>query len=143
MEAFVWIGIIILSVVVEALSVQLVSVWFAFGGLGGLITYSAGGEIWLQIVIALVVTVICLIISKPLVSKMKKRGGEVRTNADRNIGEHGIVTNIILPDSIEGRVKLMGNSWAAVSADNKTIEEGTKVVVEKIEGAKLVVSIIN
>ncbi len=143
MEAFVWIGIIILSVVVEALSVQMVSVWFAFGGLGGLITYSAGGETWLQIAIALVVTVVCLIISKPLVRKMKKKDGEVRTNADRNIGEHGLVTNVILPDSIEGRVKLMGNSWAAVSSNNTKIEEGTKVVVEKIEGAKLVVSTVD
>ena len=35
---WVWIGVIVVAVIVEVLSAQLLSIWFALGGIAGLIT---------------------------------------------------------------------------------------------------------
>ena len=52
---WVWIGLIVVTAAVEAATVQLVTVWFAVGGVAGLIAYAAGLEIWLQILIFAIV----------------------------------------------------------------------------------------
>ncbi len=142
MEAFIFIGIIIVAIVAEALSVQMVSIWFAFGGVGGLIAYMAGADLVLQIAVFLVTTALCLVLSRPLAKRIKAEK-DVRTNADRLIGAHGTVTDDIVPDEMSGRVHIGGNSWSAVSLDNTAIKKDTKVSVKKIEGAKLIVEQID
>ena len=42
---WIWIGLIVIFVIVEAATVQLVTVWFAVGGIAGLIAYTFGLEI--------------------------------------------------------------------------------------------------
>ena len=59
-----------------------------------------------------------------------------KTNIDMIIGKIGIVTKEINELS-PGRVKVSGKDWMAVS--NSHIDEGKKVRVLKIEGAKIIV----
>ena len=136
---FVWLGIAILAAVVEAIVPSLVSVWFVPGGLAGLIVSLAGGPVWLQILIFLAVSLLCLAFTRPL-TKMVMKHHRDRTNADRVVGATGIVIQDIDNVLAAGRVTVMGNSWSALSADGSKIDAGTRVHVEKIEGVKLIVT---
>lgn len=138
MEGFVWLALIVLGIVIEAASPQLVAVWFVLGAVAALISSFFGVEIWVQVVIALAVTVIALIGTRPLVRKIMLSRPE-KTNADRFIGCEGIVTSDIDDISGTGRVTVMGSSWSAYSEEGKMIPEGTKVIVEGIKGVKLAV----
>ena len=136
---FVWLGIAILAAVVEAIVPSLVSVWFVPGGLAGLIVSLAGGPVWLQILIFLAVSLLCLAFTRPLTKMVMKHHRE-RTNADRVVGATGIVIQDIDNVLAAGRVTVMGNSWSALSADGSKIDAGTRVHVEKIEGVKPIVT---
>ena len=48
---WLWIGLIVLFVIIEAVTVQLVTIWFAIGSVAGLIACAAGLEIWIQFLI--------------------------------------------------------------------------------------------
>ncbi|MEE1246613.1 MAG: NfeD family protein [Acutalibacteraceae bacterium] len=135
---WVWIGLIVVTAAVEAATVQLVTVWFAVGGVAGLIAYAAGLEIWLQILIFAIVSAIALAVTRPLVKKFTN-GRRMPTNADRFIGEKAVVTEKIENDLSKGAVKIGGLEWTARSVDSETAEVGEQVTVEAIEGAKLIV----
>ena len=135
---WVWIGLIVVTAAVEAATVQLVTVWFAVGGVAGLIAYAAGLEIWLQILIFAIVSAAALAVTRPLVKKFTN-GRRMPTNADRFIGEKAVVTEKIENDLSKGAVKIGGLEWTARSVDSVTAEVGEQVTVEAIEGAKLIV----
>lgn len=135
---WVWIGLIVVTAAVEAATVQLVTVWFAVGGVAGLIAYAAGLEIWLQILIFAIVSAVALAVTRPLVKKFTN-GRSMPTNADRFIGEKAVVTEKIENDLSKGAVKIGGLEWTARSVDSETAEVGEQVTVEAIEGAKLIV----
>lgn len=135
---WIWIGLIVVTAAVEAATVQLVTVWFAVGGVAGLIAYAAGLEIWLQILIFAIVSAVALAVTRPLVKKFTN-GRRMPTNADRFIGEKAVVTEKIENDLSKGAVKIGGLEWTARSVDSETAEVGEQVTVEAIEGAKLIV----
>ena len=135
---WVWIGLIVVTAAVEAATVQLVTVWFAVGGVAGLIAYAAGLEIWLPILIFAIVSAVALAVTRPLVKKFTN-GRRMPTNADRFIGEKAVVTEKIENDLSKGAVKIGGLEWTARSVDSETAEVGEQVTVEAIEGAKLIV----
>jgi len=134
-----WIASFILLVLVEAATVQLVTIWFAFGSLGGLISNLIGAPIWLQWVIFTSLSLISLAISRPMVKKILKKPVEP-TNADRFIGMEGIVTEKIDNTQGKGQVKVKGTIWTARSKKGIEIDVGEPVIVDEIEGVKLMVS---
>ena len=140
MDAYIWLGLMIVFVIVEAACpVHLVSVWFAVGSLVAALVGLMHGPLWLQVVLFLVVSVGLLAMLFPLVKKYLNPT-ITKTNVDSVIGSEGYVTADI--DNIEahGQVKLGGMEWTARSADGHPIKAGTLVKVEKIEGVKAYVS---
>ena len=72
--------------------------------------------------------------------KKKLKVGKEKTNVNALIGKEGLVLETIRPFSA-GQVKLDGLEWSAAAADpHMTIESGTAVKVEHIEGVKLIVT---
>ena len=139
---WIWIAVIIVAVIVEAASVQLLSVWFALGGLVALILCIFHVSTTVQIIVFAAVSAISLVLFWPLARKLNKKGFE-KTNADRYIGRDGIVVQSISNLAAEGQVKVDNQIWTARSASGEDIAEGAKIKVEKIEGVKLIVSPIN
>lgn len=136
---YVWLGVIILSVACEALTTQLVSIWFVAGGLAGIIAKLLGAGAGVQIIVAIVVTLLCIVLTRPLVKRLMK-AKTVGTNADRYIGEIGTVVEKI--DNLEatGQVKVMTSLWSARSNDEElVIPKNASVKVLRIEGVKLIV----
>lgn len=130
---------IIIAIALEAATAQLVSIWFAGGGLAGLIAHFLHAPFWLQVIAAAVATLILLLATRPLVRRFL-RGKETRTNADRVVGRTAVVTEPIDNVLAKGRVSVLGSDWTARSLDGGTIPAGAQVRVERIEGVKLIVS---
>lgn len=135
---WIWIAAIVVFVVVEAITVQLVTVWFAVGAVGGLIACLCNAQLWVQIVIFVAVSAVTLIVTKPLVKRFT-HAKKQPTNADRYIGKYAVVTEPIDNILNKGAAKIGGFEWTARSADGSKIEKEKIVTVERIEGAKLIV----
>ncbi len=136
---YFWILLTIALVVVEAVTVQLVTIWFAIGSLAALLADLLKVPPPFQIVIFVLVSLISLIATRPLVKKFAHKKIQP-TNADRNIGAEAIVTQTINNVKAKGQVNVNGMDWTARAQDDEIIKEGTLVVVKNIEGAKLIVA---
>lgn len=135
----VWIVAIIAFGVFEGVTAQLVSVWFVLGSVAGLIASLLGADLPLQIAIFAAVSLIALVLTRPLVNKYVKSKAE-KTNADRCIGQNAVVLEEIDNLQSKGQVKTDGKVWTARSASGEIIPKDTIVTVEKIEGVKVIVS---
>ncbi len=133
-----WLIALIVFVIVEIVSVGLVSIWFAAGALTALICSALHGALWLQIVWFVVVSAVALVFTRPLVKKYVDPN-RVATNADRNLGRTALVSERIDNLAATGSVRLDGVTWTARSTDGSVIEPGETVVVREIQGVKLLV----
>ena len=135
----IWIVLLVLFLILEGVTVQLVSAWFALGALCALLANLCGvGVVW-QVVLFLVVSAICLIATRPLVKKMTATKIQ-KTNADRCIGAEAVVLEEINYLKSAGLVKAMGNTWTARAEDGSVIPKDAVVIVRKMDGVKLIVS---
>lgn len=134
----VWLALLIIFAVAEAATVGLTSVWFAIGSLGALVCALVGGNIWLQLGIFIVLSLVCLVALRPLAKKYLNNRVEP-TNADRVIGQEARVTQDI--DNIQGTgaVTIGGVTWTARSEHDTPIPAGAMVRVLRIEGVKVMV----
>lgn len=136
-----WSVLLILFIIAEAITVQLVSIWFAIGSLVALIANFCGANTLVQAALFVGVSFAALLLTRPLVKKFSTPKIQ-RTNIDRIIGERAIVTEEIDNLRAIGIVKADGNSWSARSADGSIIPAGSVVEVQKIDGVKLIVGLI-
>ena len=134
-----WAALFVVLCIVEANTANLMTIWFACGALITLISVALGVPPAWQIPIFIVSSLILLALTRPLVKKKLAVKGE-KTNADRVVGKTAIVRESITPDKFSGTVTVGGQVWSAVSFDGSTIDEGEEVIVEAIEGVKLVVA---
>ena len=138
----VWAVMIVVSAVVEAATAQMVSIWFVVGSIAGLISALFDVKPGIQIVIFTAVSIIALIITRPLVKKYIKPKKQP-TNADKVIGQMGVVTQEINNIRATGQVKIGGEIWSARSVDNSIIPDGSEVIIDRIEGVKVMVKANN
>ncbi len=137
-----WLIIALAAGIVEAITVSLVSVWFAIGAVFSAISAGVGASVTVQIIVFLVSSLILMLLTAPLCKRFRLTA-KSPTNADRLIGCVGIVTEAIDPLISKGEVRIKGQSWSAQARGDGYVSEGTRVVVEDIVGAHLVVSIEN
>lgn len=133
----VWLSLAVIFLIVEGLTVEVVSIWFSGSSLIAMVLDLIGLDLIWQLIAFIVVSVLLIILTRPIITKYLKKN-ESKTNVDSLIGELAIVTKSILPDD-RGEVKVKGLYWLAISADNNLIEANTKVDIIAIEGAKLIV----
>lgn len=137
--AIIWLGLTVAFLIAEASTVTVISLWFAAGSLVAMAMALLGGAVWLQVLTFLLVSAIALTALRPLVRKYLTPK-LTATNVDSIIGSIGIVTANIDNISASGQVKLNGMEWSARSTSGESIEAGSKVRVDKIEGVKVFVS---
>lgn len=133
-----WIVLLVVLIVIEAVTAQLVTIWFAAGAAAALVAELCGLEQWLQWIIFIAVSAVALIATRPLVRKITQKTVQP-TNADRCIGQIAVVTEDIINIEGKGQVYVNGITWTARSADGSEIKKDERVTVEKIEGVKLIV----
>lgn len=130
-----WLVIAIVLTVIEAMTVNIVSIWFVISSLMAMIVSLFTDNLVIQIGVFVIVGVILLLLTKPIIDKYLKQKN-IKTNLDRVIGMTGIVTEEIKKNSV-GEIKVDGKRWSAIS--NMKIPVGHNVKVLKIDGVKLIV----
>ncbi|MCR5088377.1 MAG: NfeD family protein [Oscillospiraceae bacterium] len=137
--AVFWLVAMLALLAVEAAVPGLVSIWFAIGALAALISALFHAPFWLQLVWFLLVSVLTLVLTRPLVRKYIN-SRTVATNADMALQKDAVVTEKIDNLQATGAVRLGGKTWSARMADEtKQAETGETVHVLRIEGVKLIV----
>lgn len=131
----VWFALVFVFLIIEALTTNLVTIWFAFGSICAFITSYFTDNIIIQLIVFTLVSLISLLLTKPMIEKYLKIKKE-NINFDRIIGKIGIVTKDITKNE-NGRVKIDGKDWMAKSKEE--IKKGKEVEILEIDGVKLIV----
>ena len=136
---WVWLGLMVLFLAGEAITPgTLASIWFAAGALAALLVELMGAPLWLSAAVFVVVSVALLVLTRPLALKYVN-GKKQATNADRMLGDTGVVTEEINNLENRGLVKVDGKVWTARSSGCEPIPTGARVRVLRIEGVKAIV----
>lgn len=130
-----WLCLVIVLSIIEIATINLLTVWFVLSGIVTLILSFFIEDVAILSTVFAILGIILMIITRPIIKKLQK-GNLEKTNLERIIGASGLVTEEIKKNKV-GEVKVDGKRWSAIS--NKKIEVGEEIVVEKIEGVKLVV----
>ena len=105
-----WLLAAIGFVVLEAMTLNLVSIWFAVGSAAALLSCLVTGSFRVQAVVFIAVSTLCLLAFRPLAAKLRKN--HTATNGDRNLGREATVLTPVTAEE-PGRVRLDGVDWNA------------------------------
>ncbi len=141
-EAIIWLIAAVILGVVEASTVNLITLWFALSALIVAIIASFGAGPGVQITVFIIVSAILVVATRPLARRFLNRN-TIATNADRIISAKGVTIEEINGLKGTGQVKVMGQVWSAKSANGENIANGTPVTIVALEGVKVVVSADN
>jgi len=130
-----WLVVIVLLAILEASTINLVCVWFIASSFISLLISFFNDSFYIQFAVFVLLGLVLMLITRPiLIKKFKQK--DVKTNSDRVLGMEGVVTEEITKLKV-GEVKVDGKRWSAIS--DEKIEVGTTIIVESIDGVKLVV----
>lgn len=133
-----WIVVMVVGVLVEAATLTLVSIWFAVGALGAVIAELLGASSTVQLIIFVVLSALMIAITRPLLKKIMP-AKYTPTNSELDVGKQAVVIETIDNDRNEGRVRLDGVDWNAVSDDGSVIKKDTVVIVKEVGTTRLTV----
>lgn len=123
----VWLLVSLLCLVLELTNGDFFIMCFAVGGVAAAIVSAFSDSFTLQVIVFAVVSALSIFFVRPFALKYLHKNKDNRvSNADAIIGRTGKVTESIAANG-HGRVKVDGDSWKAVTANNLAIEEGTTV----------------
>lgn len=135
---WVWVAVIVLAIVIEVFTEQLVSIWFVPGSIVGIILdFCKVPEIF-QMIAVLVLSAAGIVLTKVLFSKYTNQE-DTKTNITAIIGERCIVIEKIDNYAGCGQVKVKGQIWSARGVEEDDVfDEGVALRVVAIEGVKLI-----
>ena len=135
----IWLSLFVVMLIVEALSTELVSIWFSFGALIALIvSFIDKVPWWVEVIVFIVVSIATLLAMRPVLKRYFKTN-VIKTNVDSYTGKRGYVI-----EDIEylkpGAVKIGDVSWTAIPVDkDQKILENEIIEVVSVSGNKLIV----
>lgn len=134
-----WLGLAFVLGIVETTTLDLVFLMLAGGAAAGSLTALVGVDtLWVQILVAVVVSVALLGFVRPVAKKHMRAGTGARTGAAALVGRKGVVVEAVGAES--GLIKLGGEIWTARCYDGvSVIEAGKDVDVIEIRGATALV----
>ena len=138
----IWLIVAGVFFVAEIFTTGFLVFWFGLGSLFAMLTSFFIDDIIIQTTVFLITSVIFIFATRPLVNKFLKTK-TVPTNVFSIIGKHGIVVKELNSIEGKGQIKVNGEVWSADELNGKTVPEGSKVVIVKIEGVKAIVSVEN
>ncbi len=133
-----WLAVFVLLIVIELATMGLTTIWFAGGAVAGFIASMLGANVVIQAVAFFVVSIVLLIFTRPFAVRYIN-SNKTKTNIDGLIGQEALVLEEINNIRETGCARLEGKEWTARSVDDTVIPADTVVIVERIEGVKLIV----
>ncbi|HNW32409.1 MAG TPA: NfeD family protein [Caldisericia bacterium] len=135
-----WLIVALIFGIIEIATVNFYTIWLAIAAVITAILSVFGLGIPGQILAFSLISLLLVLLSEAIVRKVIFGGRqEIKTNIDALKGQEGIVTFKIDNRKGEGIVKIRGTDWSARSDDDESIPEGTIVIIQRIEGVKVIV----
>ena len=136
---YVWLAITVIALIVEVVTADMLSIWFAGGGLLAMVSALFDAQLIVQICIFIVVSVVLLLVFRKVVLKKLSSGKEGNLNADAVIGkEFELITAVGF--NTPGTIKVNDVVWNVVCEEqSKIIPEKTIVKVVGLKGNKYIV----
>lgn len=135
---YVWLGVTAGALILEFVTNDIVSIWFAGGGLISMILAACGLQYYIHLPAFVAVSLALLFLFRKLVMK-KLDNATIATNADAILGkDYMLLTAIGFNEP--GTIKVNDVIWNAVAKEEGiAIPEGTLVRIVDIKGNKYVV----
>ena len=138
-ETIFWLILFVVLLVIEIVTLGLTTIWFAGGAVAAFILALVGFGLPVQIVVFLVVSIVLLVVTRPLALKYFNQERQL-TNAESLIGQKAVVIEKVDTVHNSGRVVVNGQEWSAKTDEPDGVIETENVVsVEGIQGVKLIV----
>lgn len=133
-----WLAVVIIAVIVEVETFQMVSIWFAASGLVTMALAAFNCSFEVQIVVFICLTAVLFLISRPIVKKLNKIKSENST-VESLLGEEVIVIKEIPVGGI-GEIKAKYERYSAIALEcDHNISIDTKCIIKEIRGNKVIV----
>lgn len=134
-----WFLIALLLAVVEVVSVDFFFLMLAIAAAAAGVGSFFGLGLWAQITIFAIVSAVLLVTLRPWARKVLENSvPDTKLNFQALLGQEAVVEENV--SSAGGRVRLAGDTWTAVAADDQVFTPGEVVIVKEIAGASVVVS---
>ena len=134
----IWLGVFVISIIIEATTTELVSIFFAFGSVVTLIiSFIPGVSWWIQLIIFVAISGASLIGLRPLMHKFLNKEKR-QTNVDELIGKK----ISMIDENNDGcyEAKINGIIWRVINInEEEKLKLEDKVEIVSINGNKLVV----
>ncbi len=139
MNAIYWLGLFIILLVIEIISLGLTTIWFSAGALVAFVAAMAGTGAGIQWVLFLTISIVLLVVTRPLAMRFLNKD-RAKTNAQSLVGEHATVVEEVFNLQGQGKVIVNGMEWTARTVDDgERIATGEVVTILSISGVKLIV----
>ncbi len=125
--------------VLEIFTTGFLVFWFGIGALITMLVSFFVPNIYIQSAVFIISSVILLFATRKFADKVQKSSPVVKTNAYRTENKIGKVIQEINPIEGKGEVKVGGEVWSAKSFDESIIPVDSEVIVDHIEGVKVIV----
>jgi membrane protein implicated in regulation of membrane protease activity len=133
-----WLLLAAIFVVIEIISLGLTTIWFAGGAFIAALAALAGGNLVVQIILFAVVSIVLLVVTRPVAKKYLDSKTE-KTNAEALIGQKAMVLDEVNNLMQTGRAKINGMEWTARSKEDAVIiPAGEQAEIVEIQGVKLI-----
>ena len=138
MWVYIWLAVIVLAIIIEFLTADMVTIWFAGGGIVAMILAIFELQWFIHVPAFVVVSTVLVLCFRKLVLK-KLSSAESRVNADSAIGkEFTLLSNIEF--GVRGSIRVNDVVWSAVGEnEHDVILAGATVQVIRLEGNKYIV----
>ncbi|MEG0806127.1 MAG: NfeD family protein [Lachnospiraceae bacterium] len=141
--AVTWLILIVLLVIIEIATLGLTTIWFAGGALVAFIANLCGANLPIQIILFTLVSFAMLFATRPIAIRYINKD-RIKTNAESLIGQNATVQEDIDNMKAMGQVIVNGQEWTARSTEDAVlIAVGSTVVIDAIQGVKLIVKKVN
>jgi membrane protein implicated in regulation of membrane protease activity len=134
-----WMTLFAILIIIEIMTLGLTTIWFAGGAMVAFIAALAGAPMWCQVLLFLAVSFVLLFMTRPW-AVAYFNNSRSQTNLSQMEGKEGRVIEKIDNFQQTGRVKINGLEWSArANEDEEKIEVDSCVVVDQIQGVKVIV----
>ena len=137
----IWLIAGLVLIVAEIFTLGFVLFWFGIGAIAAALVGLAGGGIFLQSLVFILVSGGLTVMSRTIFSRFLSRDDEhVKTGVDSLPGRVGTVSVASSGALIESAVKVYGSTWTAFPIDGETaFNIGDKVEVVEVKGSSIYV----
>ena len=141
---YVWLAVVILSIVVEAVTNELLTIWFAIAGLICVILSAFQIEWYITLPVFIAVSMALILGLRKISIKLLNKKCDDKTNADAVFGKKFVLLSKISLNQ-PGTIKVNDVVWNVLTENNgEVVEEGSLVKVLRLSGNKYIVEpIIN